>query len=275
MKTSATVLLASVLTASALAEQPIVKITAVGVLNGTADEAALGGSPVRYHQKTLTEASGITKFGGALKAAFCDPADGTTQVNVDDFTCTFNRYRLYRGADLVWDNQSLGAYYVPGDSSRPDMLVRNTSGTRVSLNGTQTIGTQVDGASVFLILDQEVALGTATRPFFTQVGESYRLERDLTFTFTYGGTPYEYTVPIEETRVDVRVYPDEYQLQVSENLVDWYFAAVPQNKYVPYPPFDFQWNSNWIAETIALYPASQSHPNLSGNQKRFYRFWWP
>jgi hypothetical protein len=256
------------------AQQPIIKVVAAGVINGTADEASLSGSPARYHQKTLAEAAGITKFGTALKITAYSQSDGTTPVNVDDFTFTFNRYRLYHNAGLVWDNQSLGAYNVPGDSSKPDMIARNAAGTRVSLNGTQTIGTQVDGVSTFLILDQEVTLGTQSRPFFTHVGESYRLERDLTVSFVYGGVPYTYTVPIEETRVDVRVYPNNYQFQVSENLVNWYPVTMPENKYVPYPPFDSEWNSGWIQDVIALLPASESHVNLSVNSRRFYRFVW-
>ncbi len=276
MKKTVTLAIASLCLAAsqASAQQPIIKVVAVGVINGTADEAALNGSPVRYHQKTMAEAAGITKIGAALKLSFVSSTDGTTPVAVNDFTFTFNRYRLYHNAGLVWDNQSLGAYNVPGDSSRPDMLNRNTGGTRVSLNGTQTIGTQVDSVASFVLTDQEVTLGTASRPFFTHVGESYRLERDLTMTFVYNSVSYTYTVPIEQTRVDVRVYPDNYRLEVSENLINWYSAPIPANSYVPYPPFDSQWNSGWIEATIALYPASQSHPNLTGNKKRFYRFVW-
>jgi hypothetical protein len=263
------------------AQQPHLKVEAVGIIDGTAGVTELNDiNGMRYYQVTLPDAGGILKFGKALRVTFCSHVDKTTPVNVT-YTLTTNRYRLYHNSGLVWDNQSLGAYNEPGNSSKPDMVAYNTGGTRVSLNGTQTIGTTVANASSFLILDHEVGLGTPSRPYFSgPMGESYRFENDVFGTVTYLGNTSDFAVPVEQTRVDIRLYPNNYRLQVSENLANWFDATHPSNMYVPYPAKIGSINGQDIVGfteedvrfIIALYPQDKPHPNLAGNAQRFYRF---
>jgi hypothetical protein len=229
-----------------------------------------------------TGAASLNNFGVAYEILLMHPTTGAP-VNVQDFKVLSATHTLKKeGVNTTWVNIAAGSYNPPGDSSRPDFVVRNSSGAQTSVNLTAVVGTVVPTAHKFQVLDFNVPLGTAARPKLVSQGQYYTLIRDISFEYKYLNVLYTKTLS-EQVRVEVvdptKVLPetlsqetkDEFinspggfkiSFQVSQNLQNWFLVSVP----LPVP------FSGSVADTIALLPANQTVAGLTRNDLRFYRF---
>jgi hypothetical protein len=250
------------------------------VLNGVASSTSTSTPETVF--VSPTGAASLNNFGVAYEVLFMHPSTGVP-VNVQDFKVLSASHTLKKeGVNTTWVNIPAGSYNPPGDSSRPDFVVRNSSGTQTSVNLTAVVGTTVPTAHKFQVLDFNVPLGNAARPKLVSHGQYYTLIRDISFEYKYLGTLYSKTLS-EQVRVEVvdpeQILPvgvpqevkDELKnssggfkisLQVSQNLQNWFLVSVP----LPVP------FSGSVAETIALLPANQTVAGLTENDKRFYRW---
>lgn len=214
-------------------------------------------------------ATGLNNFGVAYEIMFMHPTTGVP-INVQDFKVLSATHTLQKeGVNTTWVNILAGSYNPSGDSSRPDFVVRNTSGTQTSVNLTPVVGTVVPSAHKFQVLDFNVSLGTSARPKLVSAGQNYTLMRNISFEYKYLNTLYTKTLS-EQVRVEVVSLPQVMDMtegfvlrfQVSDNLEDWF----PVNTPLPNPFPDS------IEEIIALLPAEQTVSGLVRNDRRFYRF---
>ncbi len=266
---------AALVSAALAADGPSVIIKRAIVINGAADASVIGTAPSNV-TIGITGCGNVNNFGTALQFQFVD-GEGTP-INVTDFKVTSATYTLYRDGVIVtnWNTVSHGAYNPVGDTAKPDLLFYDTTATQVSVNGTQVTGTNIPTGSKFQVLDQQVTLGTASRPKFTTVGQYYRLERTWTFTYVWNEQSYTRTLVPSETSVNIRVSPDlpgfnsgeesgpfMVGLQVSENLVTW----VEVDAEIPYP------RPTTVEGIEAFFPRSKQIAGFANDQRmRFYRY---
>jgi hypothetical protein len=217
---------------------------------------------------TVAGASSVDYFGASMHLQFVDE-DGDP-VNVQNFKVTSLTHTLTKEGVPVtnWFEVPAGAYNAPGDTNRPDFVVRDRDGVQTSVNMTQVVGTTVSVASKFEALDQVVTLGTPTRPKLANIGDNYRFVRDIVFQYEFAGENFEEE---HSEEVLIRVIPNQsgefsgpgvITLQVSENLTTWFSPPVELPNVVP----------TLVSDVIALFPKGTEHSFPIGEDRRFYRF---
>lgn len=265
------------------AAKPVIKVVATAKPNGVADANSLVGDPMKYVTVATTGANLITNIETAMQFQFTDSVTGDP-VNVQNFTVSIAKYSLYYNDAAIetWAYQPHGGWNPPGDSSSPDLLAYNAIGTKVSVDGTQVVGTLIPSVSRIQVLRQPISLGTASRPLLTAKGHKYGLERFWTFTYTHNGITYtNESLDIDQTYIEIKVVQDIpdilgtpidngpgpfiLRFQVSDNLAKWYSVPFLQLNTTPTYPVTYN-------DFVAWYPLNQ---NLGGKlvrtDRRFYR----
>lgn len=293
------VLATALFTVSAQAEVPVFKFVRTILVNESAAEAKLaddpndpsdGPTPLRPISENGADTVTTLNFAG--KGWFELPSQPGVPVNVTGFRVPTAEYEVYfNDASIDMDQVTPGhqpvvrhgKYNPVGDGARPDLLVRNASGTQTSVDDTPVRTTTVSEGSAFLILDQVLTIGTGNRPKLQNVGDKYGFVRRLTVIFFYDGVEHTYEVPPGQTYTEVKVWnssasfdpnnpstvPVSGKFQVSDDLMQWF--TVPFHE-LDYPdPNPVTWPKTF-EEFVLWYPLDQNfHGKLNSTKRRFYR----